>query len=102
MLEERRNRILELVDLARKKPENFRAAFLDSVCKNEPTLRADVDQLLAQGAPPSLSNTISGFSGDRVSGFPAPDRDLAEGTATLPGDTTVIRFGPQSMVGPYR
>jgi serine/threonine protein kinase/tetratricopeptide (TPR) repeat protein len=102
MLEERRNRILELVDLARKKPENFRAAFLDSVCKNEPTLRAHVDQLLAQGEPSSLSNTISGFSADDVSRFPASDRDLAEGTATSPGYTTEVRLGPQSMVGPYR
>lgn len=102
MVEERLNRIFELVNLARKKPENARAAFLDSICKNEPTLRAHVDELLAQAAPPSLSNTVTQLSEDEISRSPASGRDLAGESATLPGNAIGVGLGPQAMVGPYR
>ena len=56
MTEGRSNRVQALFDRAVELPPGQRAAFLDTACPQDPTLRAEVEALLAYDAGPDLDS----------------------------------------------
>src|SRR5262245_57486018 len=79
-------RISELFAEALERPPSERAAFLDAACAGDPTLRAEVDALLAahgrasdflEAGPPSVSLTLTAA---------APELELSPGTRVGPYD----------------
>jgi serine/threonine protein kinase/tetratricopeptide (TPR) repeat protein len=80
MTPERWRQVTEVFHAARARTESARAPYLDQVCAGDPTLRAEVDAMLA---------------------VPSESADLDAISLKVP-PTTTSRLEPGTIIGPYR
>jgi len=92
-----RSRSIELASAARTLPEAHRAAFLSAACEGDPSLRSEIETLLA--GPKFGDSSIPASGSDPSTIYPVQD---SGGEHNSSAGSTSGALAPGILIGPYR